>query len=63
MGPTGVGTVPDIIRKDLYYRHRDSDGIIIGIIDDDCREFAERLISGAGSCRGKLKEKLAIRLR
>jgi len=61
--PTNVGHVLDIIRTDLYYRYKDSDDLIIDIIDEDYREFAKRLIAGVGrSCRGKLKDKLTIKM-
>jgi hypothetical protein len=61
VGPTDVGDVLDIIRSDLRGQYRDSDDIIIEIIDDDYRKFAERLLEAARrSNRGKLKSKLTI---
>lgn len=60
-GPADVGYVLDIIRLDLYYEYRDWGEELFDSVD---REFAERLIAGTGkSIRGKLKEKLTIRIR
>jgi hypothetical protein len=64
VGPTNVGDVLDTVRKDLFYRFRDSDDIVMEAVDCQYREFAERLIDAAGrSSKGRLKTKLTIRTR
>lgn len=64
VGPDDVGYILDTIRLDLYYEYRNWSEWLFDSVDREYREFAERLIAGTGrSARGKLKEKLTIRLR
>ena len=64
VGPRDVGDVLDIISRDLFFRFRDSDDIVIEAVDRRYHELAERLIEAAGrSSRGNLKGKLTIRIR
>jgi len=63
VGPTDIGDVLDRIRKDIFYRFRDSNDTVMEAVDCQYRELAERLIDAAGrSGRGNLKDKLTIRI-
>ena len=64
VGASDVGDVLNTIRRDLFYRFRDSDEIVMEAVDCHYRQFAERLIEAAGrSEQGKLEDELTIRIR